>query len=972
MSDDNCAVAPDGSLKDAADIDWQYDPDPTVPPPSKSLSSNTALAPGTNKTTASDPENAFTTLMKAGNFPVAVISEQRRSHRDRRPSNKVREQQEAQTSSSKGKRKASPGPTMRRTYRRTANGSRAFLDTDPGDDSDSNDAVSMVETEGTEPASVSGDTEIEDAKDEDGDDGPTLDELVAIGASDQTPVARKSTRTLDVYTVFEKANVKNPDTGKVESGHICGICRKKNIRLSQAFFTGSVTTLRRHISRHKDHFIMYRDQCAKRDIPLHPAALPSTSEESISRQSTLDSVVTYSPRLPEFSTAGLLDYCVELVVAFRLVDTSPFRQLLQFSRGPSLKDKDIPSSAVLRKEVLQRANLAIEKIKQAIASAPGKVSFTFDSWTSDNGDPYLSVTGHYIASGPMDRPNNWSLKCEQLAFEPFHGHHSGVNMANVLVRTIDRYGISHEKTGWFTADNASNNDTAVKHLAETINARVGAHQENWDAKQCRLRCMEHCVHLSAGAVIKEISPTSNRALMKKIRQALFQAEIEGKEVDLDALDCELAEMLGPDGDMTGDGEDDDDDVFSVGDTIGKVLAFIKQIRMSPQARAYFKECCKNCEHDERELLLWIRTRWASLEKALRRLTDLQRPVNLFIQTADDDEKVPKLKDKNYSDFKITRSDWEKIKLIQEVLAEPAKATQTFSSVRHPTLAQTIPTLEYMRSMWSAMSIDPRFDLVTSALDKGIEAIDKWYSKVDDTNAHFITLGMCESYFWECLAYNNIFVIDLALDPTVKLAYVTNQWHSDWVKIGVESLEKVFDKYYVPPLCPAAQPESVSARKNQGSMSRYGMGWMMSAVRAQTSINTVDVSPREELDRYLKSPLEIPILQEDESQLNVIRWWGHHQDLYPTLSRIARDYLAIQGSATPSERAFSGGALTGTKLRNSLRPEMFQALQILKGAYRNGHISATQQAAQHIVDFMAALDEYDFGDANVDLNDEYNV
>ncbi|KAF5387473.1 hypothetical protein D9757_007824 [Collybiopsis confluens] len=99
---------------------------------------------------------------------------------------------------------------------------------------------------------------------------------------------------------------------------------------------------------------------------------------------------------------------------------------------------------------------------------------------------------------------------------------------------------------------------------------------------------------------------------------------------------------------------------------------------------------------------------------------------------------------------------------------------------------------------------------------------------------------------------------------------------------------------------------------------------------------------------------------------------HHQDLYPTLSRIARDYLAIQGSATPSERAFSGGALTGTKLRHSLRPEMFQALQILKGAYQNGHISATQQAAQHIVDFMAALDEYDFGDANVDLNDEYNV
>lgn len=30
-----------------------------------------------------------------------------------------------------------------------------------------------------------------------------------------------------------------------------------------------------------------------------------------------------------------------------------------------------------------------------------------------------------------------------------------------------------------------------------------------------------------------------------------------------------------------------------------------------------------------------------------------------------------------------------------------------------------------------------------------------------------------------------------------------------------------------------------------------------------------------------------------------------------MKRIARDYLAIQGSATPSERAFSSGAITDT-------------------------------------------------------------
>jgi hypothetical protein len=71
---------------------------------------------------------------------------------------------------------------------------------------------------------------------------------------------------------------------------------------------------------------------------------------------------------------------------------------------------------------------------------PGQISFTFDTWTSETGDPYLSITGHYIAA-PEDRPQDWELKSEQLAFAPFEGNHSGANMANVLVRTVDRYGI---------------------------------------------------------------------------------------------------------------------------------------------------------------------------------------------------------------------------------------------------------------------------------------------------------------------------------------------------------------------------------------------------------------------------------------------------------------------------------------------------------------------------------------------------
>lgn len=72
-------------------------------------------------------------------------------------------------------------------------------------------------------------------------------------------------------------------------------------------------------------------------------------------------------------------------------------------------------------------------------------------------------------------------------------------------------------------------------------------------------------------------------------------------------------------------------------------------------------------------------------------------------------------------------------------------------------------------------------------------------------------------------------------------------------------------------------------------------------------------------------------------------------------RMARDYLAVQGSSTPSERAFSSGGITDTPRRNRLTPKLFEALQVLKSAYRNRHITALHQAAQH-VDVLIALQE----------------
>jgi hypothetical protein len=75
-----------------------------------------------------------------------------------------------------------------------------------------------------------------------------------------------------------------------------------------------------------------------------------------------------------------------------------------------------------------------------------------------------------------------------------------------------------------------------------------------------------------------------------------------------------------------------------------------------------------------------------------------------------------------------------------------------------------------------------------------------------------------------------------------------------------------------------------------------------------------------------------------------------------LSWMAQDYLAIQGSAIPSEHAFSSGGLTDMKNQNCLNGMVFESLQLLKSGYHNGHISVASDAKHHINSLIASFDD----------------
>ena len=90
----------------------------------------------------------------------------------------------------------------------------------------------------------------------------------------------------------------------------------------------------------------------------------------------------------------------------------------------------------------------------------------------------------------------------------------------------------------------------------------------------------------------------------------------------------------------------------------------------------------------------------------------------------------------------------------------------------------------------------------------------------------------------------------------------------------------------------------------------------------------------------------------------------NETTFPTLFKIAMDYLPIQATSVPSERVFSSSSETDTKKRNRIHPTLMEVLQMLKFSLKTERLNFTQgwQAPESalsereydIVDLLAKL------------------
>lgn len=141
------------------------------------------------------------------------------------------------------------------------------------------------------------------------------------------------------------------------------------------------------------------------------------------------------------------------------------------------------------------------------------------------------------------------------------------------------------------------------------------------------RCIDHSMHRAAYHFIKELGVSSTRKGKHKAKTLVTEGDDAESEGDHSDDDAEI--------DTSMDIEASADDAeamkattivdFDTGDILGKLLAFINQVRMSSEGvREFLAQICGMHGIKPIELRLWVRTRWGSLSDCLKSVLEIQK------------------------------------------------------------------------------------------------------------------------------------------------------------------------------------------------------------------------------------------------------------------------------------------------------------------------------------------------------------
>ncbi|TDL14850.1 hypothetical protein BD410DRAFT_733533 [Rickenella mellea] len=161
----------------------------------------------------------------------------------------------------------------------------------------------------------------------------------------------------------------------------------------------------------------------------------------------------------------------------------------------------------------------------------------------------------------------------------------------------------------------------------------------------------------------------------------------------------------------------------------QILGLAKRVFHSPLLRDDMKKLCVKFKIDYVVLMRAVPTRWNSVAMALKRALVLQPAIDkLVTMDQHNTSRGPKLKK-----YQLSKNEWDILKQLSPLLQRFLAATERISKSAVPLVHEVIPLIDSLTDTLAAAVIDEALHpVVRAAMARGVEVLNKYYSKTDDS------------------------------------------------------------------------------------------------------------------------------------------------------------------------------------------------------------------------------------------------
>ncbi|KAJ8457389.1 hypothetical protein ONZ45_g18333 [Pleurotus djamor] len=342
---------------------------------------------------------------------------------------------------------------------------------------------------------------------------------------------------------------------------------------------------------------------------------------------------------------------------------------------------------------------------------------------------------------------------------------------------------------------------------------------------------------------------------------------------------------------------------------------------------------------------------------LKRILDLYPAVTLFLQESEQSDLMEHL---------LSKAEILVVQDILQVLEVAHFSQELLSAELTPTLSLALPVYEVLINSWRILQTT--IPELSRHIAVGISKLEEYVRQARTTR---------------------IYAHAMVLNPAIKFSWIQDHWSvkdadqaQAWVEESMLQYRQAFRQKDSKnqsgslrslPL-PRSQSETTVATRRQTAGYKRLLNLDLTVRHSSSMSSLPNPSPGEhgestsrtlsteeteaalvedrmivhhEIERY---KAEIYHENPEYKMVNLLNYWELKQYEFPHLFPVAMDVLPTQASSVPCERIFSSSKETCTLRRNRFRPELLEALQVLKFSFKHNTLSFVEDYMAKEVDY----------------------